>query len=76
MSLEGQTMRLLRPFKVVIQFAKDNIGCTSAIRILQRFGNWKIECEQSGVKNGQILRSKYQRNWTEEEMIQWFATLI
>jgi hypothetical protein len=53
-----------------------NIDAPSAIRILQRFGTWKNACEQAGVQTGQTMRSKYQRNWTEEEMIQWLATFM
>jgi len=53
-----------------------NIDAPSAVRILQRFGTWTDACEQAGVKTGQTMRGKYQRNWTEEEMIQWLVTFM
>ena len=48
----------------------------SGVRILQRFGFWASACEQAGVKSGKVVRSNYQRTWSELDLINWLALFM
>lgn len=55
---------------------EQKIDGPSGVRILQRFSFWVNACEQAGVQSGKAVRSNYQRNWTEKELINWLAAFM
>jgi hypothetical protein len=55
---------------------EQKIDGPSGVRILQRFSFWVNACEQAGVQSGKAVRSNYQRNWTEQELINWLAAFM
>jgi hypothetical protein len=53
---------------------KDRFAGPSSVRVIQRYSTWSQACEQAGVVHGRPRRPKYQRRWTDEEMLEWVAT--
>jgi DNA-binding CsgD family transcriptional regulator len=48
----------------------------SVPRILQIFGSWRRACELAGVEALQPARKNYEKNWTEDDMIEWAIKFI
>lgn len=52
---------------------KKVVGGPTQVRILQRFGTWLAACEAAGVRGGTAPRRRYERAWTESELLDWVA---
>jgi hypothetical protein len=48
----------------------------SVPRILQIFGTWGRACQIAGVQSLLPIRQKYEKNWTEEDIIEWAIRFI
>lgn len=48
----------------------------SVPRILQIFGTWRRACQIAGVQSLAPVRQNYEKNWTDEDMIEWVIRFI
>lgn len=55
---------------------KTAVGGPTRVRILQRFATWLAACEAAGVRGGTSPRRRYQRGWTESELLGWVADYL
>lgn len=51
-------------------------GMPGSIRITQRFGVWSTACNAAGIPSNRPVRNDYQRQWTEDELVEWVRKYI
>jgi len=52
------------------------IDCCTTVRIGQIFGKWSTACELAGVESVASWISEYERNWTEEDCLDWLCRFL